>query len=154
MVQRKPQIKICPCCNQIIRSSNIYTLTKNSIKSLFGLYMLQLQTGKYFQTKDVYGLIKGCSPTAMLSQLKYFGAIERYFNEMDSENFSPNSGKWRLTQEGIKFLSGQYSLSSYIIVRDKKVVENGNLVLISDESIKWKTEDEIWKTIKEHFAQR
>jgi len=150
MVERKAQVKICPCCNQKIRKSAPYTLSRIHIKYLFKFYKLQLETGNYYVTDNVYGLVKKCSPTTMNTQLKYLGAVEKYFDSSDVGKV--NSGKWRLTEKGLKFLKEEGTLPSCVIVKDGRVIESQQEYFITDKRIKWKTEEDIWMDIKSYWS--
>lgn len=63
------------------------------------------------------------------------------------------SGRWKLTDAGIKFLMNRKPLPSFVSVKDSDVVERGELIFIKDDLLKWMSEEEIWKELKEFWAE-
>ena len=109
---------------------------------------------KFIETKEIYTQIEKASPTAELTKLKYLGAIYPYFEPADYEKKSKRSGKWAISERGIKFLKKWGKLPSYVLVKDEDVVELGAGIFIDDESLKWMTEDDIWKEMQEHWEDK
>ncbi len=125
---------------------NIWTLSKNIVNVL--LSFAKLQDKKDFVEIDkIYNFSKKGSNTAFITQLKYFGAIEPYFTEKDLLKKSKRSGKWKLSFAGKEFLKGVGKLPSHISIQNKKIISKGEEILIQDEKIKWKTEDNIWEEL-------
>jgi hypothetical protein len=143
----------CASCGQRIKQSFKVGLSKNSISTLWMIHKL-MGENKFIETKEIYTQIEKASPTAELTKLKYLGAIYPYFEPADYEKKSKRPGKWAISERGIKFLKKWGKLPSYVLVKDEDVVELGAGIFIDDESLKWMTEDDIWKEMQEHWEDK
>lgn len=143
----------CPSCGQRIKQSFKIPLSKNSIEVLWTIRKL-MGENKFIETKQIYTEIVKASPTAELTKLKYLGAIYPYFDATDYEKKSKRSGKWAITERGLRFLKCRDKLPSYVLVKDEDVVELGGGIFINDDSLKWMTEDDIWKEMQAHWEDK
>jgi hypothetical protein len=142
---------ICDKCGQRIRGPFKVPLSKNNISVLWTMFTLMNKNKKFVQTKEIYSLVRGGSPTAELSRLKYLGAIAPFFSVEDMDKESKRSGKWALTQKGLFFMGKKGTLPSYVVVNHEVVVERGNEISIDDPTLKWHSEDNIWQIMKEYW---
>src|SRR3990167_8963765 len=133
---------ICDKCGQTIKDSFKISLSKNNIQVLLSIYKL-IKGKNFVETKELYSLTKKGSSTAELSRLKYLGAIQFYFDLSDYEKRSKRSGKWYLTEKGYKFIMRNGTLPSYVIIKNKEVIEKGSEIYISNQSLKWLNEEQI-----------
>lgn len=140
----------CAACGQRIKQSMRRTLSKNLINTLWIIHQLSKEKG-FMKTKEIYTKINTSSPTAELTNLKYIGAIYPHFDKEDYEKESTRSGKWAISEKGLKFLKKRGSLPFYVIVKDEEIIEYGEDIFIDDEKLKWQTEEEIWKDLKDHW---
>ena len=137
----------CVECKQKLPIITKYCLSRNIIKVLLHIHYNMNDKG-YFCTKQLYSMNNHDSNTAFLTQLKYFGAIEPHFIQEDKDKLSTRSGKYKLTSKGLDFIRNKIGLPKCIEVYNKKVISKTPKVRIDDSSLKWKTEDDIWKHIK------
>lgn len=139
--------RYCKCCKQKMPRLYKFSLSKNVIYFLAKLNLNLNQDG-FIETKDIYGLGYKGTNTAVLTQLKYFGALNHYFLDEDHEKKSGRSGKWTITESGLNFLKGESCLPKWVEVYNSRVVERGQNINIQDDCLKWQTEDDIWDMIR------
>ena len=126
----------------LAKKPNRYVLSKNLISVLFKVYKLSRNEG-FVRCKDMKGFL-GVSGSALLTQLKYFDAIDLYFSAEDKEKLSKRSGKWCVTVKGIKFLTKQGTLPARVVIQSHQVIKKDDEIFIDDPELKWKTEEDIW----------
>ena len=141
----------CPHCGARTIEFKV-PLSKNNIHVLFTIYKMTDQGIKHIKTKDLYNKIHSSSPTAELTRLKYLGAIKPYFTQEDLKKESHRSGKWTLTERGRLFMEKKIGLPSYVIVRNKKAIEEGEEWMADNTALKWHKEDEIWQIMKDFWS--
>jgi hypothetical protein len=144
-------VEICKCCGARIKEF-IVPLSKNNIQVLLTIWRTKSDKA-YITTKEIYGKVKSSSPTAELTRLKYLGAIEPYFDSEDLKKESHRSGKWIITKNGSDFIKKKGTLPKHVIVRNGQVIRHEEGVFIDDPCLKWDTESDIWKELKEYYGK-
>jgi len=152
-IEIKEKGERCPICGQKKRMSFKVKLSKNLIRVLWDIYKTK-KCGDYIKTKEIFKLpsINTSSGSAILTRLKYLGLIHPYFDSVDFERESVRSGKWIITKAGINFLKRHTAVPCSVIVKNERVMELGETVLIDDPAIKWEDGEDIWKELKEHWG--
>lgn len=143
---------ICSSCGQRIPHYEV-ALSKNLVNALWGIFRIT-EKRQYFKSHEARLLGGRASPTSNLTFLRYFGAIDRVYTPQDIEKRSKRSGKYALTKEGLFFLKKEAKLPSYVIVKNKVVIEKGPMIFIDDSSLQWKTEDDIWIQMQEFWDSK
>ena len=142
--------QICSHCGARIKEFTI-PLSRNNISVLLTIYRIDKPMG-FFKTKEIYTKVKSSSPTAEITRLKYLGAIAPYFDVRDVQKKNIRSGKWVITDKGIDFIKKAGTLPSYVIVRNEKVIKRGSEIFIDNPELKWHKEADIWKVMKDYWA--
>jgi len=128
-------------------SQNKYTLSMNIIKVL-DFVARSCQKKGYFETKEIYSQDFKGSNTAFLTQLKYFGFIQKY-NKIGFQRDGTKS-HWEVTPLGFRFLKGFCHAPAYVIVQDQKVIQLGPLVPLIQ--LKWKKHQDILDDLRSYWG--
>ena len=115
-------LSTCPCCGQLVRKPNPHRMCKSKVLLLEHIAKqgswVKISTGSRLQlTGDA---------AVLALRLSWFGLIE---------HGAKRSGLYRVTQNGIDFLRGIYTVPKIIWCRGGKVVEE-DPIQISVHSVK------------------
>lgn len=113
---------VCPVCNQFVKQ---YSRSITSSMA-YGLVLLNYYIWKY---KDVEWIhletyFKGMPsiPSSIrgdLPKMRFWGLIEPRMDEKDDGN--PNSGYYRVTQQGKDFVNGKVKVLSHVLIYNNKM---------------------------------
>lgn len=98
----------CPCCGQFVKLYKRRITSAQAI-ALIRFYNKTLETGIEWHHVTEFG--EAAFRGGDFAKLRYWGLIEESFNHDGSKK---NSGYWKITQRGIRFITGQRNITKYI----------------------------------------
>ena len=104
----------CPCCGQFVK---LYSrkLNNSQVRGLINLYNLDLKaTNEFFHVRTITSDV---NLTGDFAKLVYWKMIEEKSNE---DSTKKNSGYWKITELGRRFLRNEIKVPSHILLFDSK----------------------------------
>jgi len=126
----------CPCCNQFVK---LYKRSFNTGMAVSLIYIRnitnQRKTVGWFNIQKEFAGRYKCNANQMdYIQLHRWGMIEPKPNSLDPTK--KDSGLWRITAKGIKFVYGFHTVQQYASVYDNKTIEFTGKFINIEEALK------------------
>lgn len=113
---------VCPVCNQFVKQYS-RSITSSMAYALVRLNVAQELAGEYAWThlENYFKLILDLPPSIRgdAPKLRFWGLIEPRMDEKEDGN--PNSGYYRITQQGKDFVNGNVKVMSHVLIYNNKM---------------------------------